>query len=83
MATVLPVRDSLGDAIADPNFPSRDSGARPARPAHGVRPACKDVGFSRGSLSWRSEVWAPVSLLRLSGIWGRTAWLSSHQRMRL
>lgn len=37
MATVLPVRDSPGDAIADPNFPSRDSGARPARPAHGVR----------------------------------------------
>lgn len=36
MATVLPVRDSLGDAIADPNFPSRDSGARPARPARGV-----------------------------------------------
>lgn len=36
MATVLPVRDSLGDAIADPNFPSWGSGARPARPAHGV-----------------------------------------------
>lgn len=37
MATVLPVRDSPGDAIADPNFPSWGSGARPARPARGVR----------------------------------------------